>query len=178
MDKDKADWLRRQANRMKLLKPKGRDSPRQIAADEEYSRQKAYNMYIELATNFVEYPNEAKDIEHLTEEEFFQEPVIEVAQSSSEDTRLKASGKKARGDSGAKQKQLSGSEASANTSSHLNDRKFIVDSGASFHLISIKHLKPKEKEDDQEASRADTLANCQWNNPRHSRSRRIRQRPQ
>jgi hypothetical protein len=55
-DKDKADWLSRRANRMKLLKPKGRDSPRQIAADEEYSRQKAYNMYVELATNFVENP--------------------------------------------------------------------------------------------------------------------------
>jgi hypothetical protein len=87
-DKDKADWLSRRANRMKLVKPKGRDSPQQIAATEEYSIQKAYNFYIDLVTNCSKFPNQAREIEHLSEE-FFQKPMIEVTQSSLENQRLK-----------------------------------------------------------------------------------------
>jgi hypothetical protein len=80
-DKDKADWLSRRAIRMKLVKPKGRDSPQRIAANEEYSRQKAYNFYIDLVTNCSQFPNQAIEIEYLTEEEFFRKPVVEETQS-------------------------------------------------------------------------------------------------
>jgi hypothetical protein len=97
-------------------------------------------------TDWTCNPNEVHDIEYKTEEEFFQRPKIGETQSSSKNPRLRSLGKNARGDSGKKKtRKPRGSEASANTSSHLDGRKFIVDSGASFHLISRCNLTPREK---------------------------------
>ena len=133
---------------MKLREPKGRYSTRRIVHDEEKSRQRAYNWYIEVMTDLNNNPNDRshRDIEFMTEEEFFQKPKIGETQSSSKNPRLRSLGKNARGDSGKKEtRKLRGSEASANTSSYLDGRKFIVDSGASFHLISKCNLTPREK---------------------------------
>ena len=94
-DKDKANWLSRRAKRMKLTKPKGRDSPQRIAADEEKSRQKAYNLYFDIMTDFQDNPNEVSNVEYMKEEDFFQKPVIGETQSSSKNPRLRIIGKKA-----------------------------------------------------------------------------------
>ena len=62
---------------MKLLKAKGRDSPQQIVYDEENSRQKAYNLYIDVVTDSPTTQTKHVTSSTMKEEEFFQKPKIE-----------------------------------------------------------------------------------------------------
>ena len=144
-NKSRKEWLRVRSEQVKLLPEKKRYRPQRIAADGQTSREEANFQHLDL------YPN-------ASEETFFTKPMLKETSAKPLNTKAK---------------NIGGCETSAKAKFTKNVRKFIVDSGASFHLISMEDLSKEERKTIRKRSKPIGVANSQRNCTRNSRSRRL-----